>query len=76
MAPVLLRENPIDRGAWWVTVHGVTKSQTQLRDGAHAHAWVCMGAWALGTEKSKDKTDLLPLFRAYCAGRPKWMHIN
>ena len=20
--------NPIDRGAWWVTVHGVTKSQT------------------------------------------------
>ena len=21
-------ENPIDRGAWWVTVHGVTKSQT------------------------------------------------
>ena len=23
-------ENPIDRGAWWATVHGVTKSQTQL----------------------------------------------
>ena len=23
-------ENPIDRGAWWVTVHGITKSQTQL----------------------------------------------
>ena len=22
--------NPIDRGAWWATVHGVTKSQTQL----------------------------------------------
>ena len=21
-------ENPMDRGAWWVTVHGVTKSQT------------------------------------------------
>ena len=21
-------ENPIDRGAWWVTVHAVTKSQT------------------------------------------------
>ena len=20
--------NPTDRGAWWVTVHGVTKSQT------------------------------------------------
>ena len=23
-------ENSMDRGAWWVTVHGVTKSQTQL----------------------------------------------
>ena len=22
--------NPIGRGAWWATVHGVTKSQTQL----------------------------------------------
>ena len=21
-------ENPIDRGPWWVTVHGVSKSQT------------------------------------------------
>jgi len=25
-------ENPMDRGAWWSTVHGVAKSQTQLRD--------------------------------------------
>ena len=23
-------ENSMDRGAWWVTVHGVAKSQTQL----------------------------------------------
>ena len=22
----------MDRGAWWAPVHGVTKSQTQLRD--------------------------------------------
>ena len=21
-------ENPMDRGAWWATVHGITKSQT------------------------------------------------
>ena len=26
---------PIDRGAWQATVHGVTKSQTQLGDKAH-----------------------------------------
>ena len=25
-------ENPMDRGAWWVTVHGVAKSQTRLSD--------------------------------------------
>ena len=29
-------ENPMDRGAWWVTVHGVTKSWTQLSD-LHFH---------------------------------------
>ena len=23
-------EKPMDRGAWWATVHGVPKSQTQL----------------------------------------------
>ena len=28
-------ENPMDRGAWWVTVHGVTKSRTGLK-------WLCM----------------------------------
>ena len=25
-------ENPMDRGAWWVTVHGIAKSQTRLSD--------------------------------------------
>ena len=25
-------ENSMDRGAWWATVHGVTKSQTGLSD--------------------------------------------
>ena len=25
-------ENSMDRGAWWVTVHGVTKSWTRLSD--------------------------------------------
>ena len=25
-------ENPMDRGAWWPIVHGVTKSWTQLND--------------------------------------------
>ena len=25
-------ENSMDRGAWWGTVHGITKNQTGLRD--------------------------------------------
>ena len=28
-------KSPTDRGAWWATVHGVTKSRTQLSDWAH-----------------------------------------
>ena len=25
-------ENPMDRGAWWATVHGVAKSRTRLSE--------------------------------------------
>ena len=31
------QENPMNRGMWWVTDHGVTKSQTQLSMHAHIH---------------------------------------
>ena len=30
-------ESPVDRGAWWATVHGVAKSQTQLSTYTHTH---------------------------------------
>ena len=36
--PVLLPGESMDRGAWWATVHGVAKNQTQLSDLAHTHA--------------------------------------
>ena len=29
---ILAMENSLDRGAWWATVRGVAKSQTQLSD--------------------------------------------
>ena len=35
MAPhssTLAWKNPMDRGAWWATVHGVTKSRIRLSD--------------------------------------------
>ena len=28
-------ENPMDRGAWWATVHGVAESRTRLTEQAH-----------------------------------------
>ena len=28
---ILGLENPLDRGAWWATVHGVPKTQTQWK---------------------------------------------
>ena len=27
---ILAQRNPMDRGAWWATVHGITKSWTRL----------------------------------------------
>ena len=40
--PVLYLENPMDRGAWWATVHRAAKNQTQLnplRMQAHMHCY-------------------------------------
>ena len=33
---------PMDRGAWWATVHGVTKSQTRLNDWAQTNSPPCL----------------------------------
>ena len=35
-----VRGNPTDRGAWWVTVHRVTKSQTWLKQHTHTASLV------------------------------------
>ena len=34
----------MDRGAWWATVHGVAKSQTELSEYTHSHMHACMHA--------------------------------
>jgi len=36
-------KNPMDRGAWRATVHGVAKSQTRLK-GLSTHVWGCSSA--------------------------------
>ena len=47
-------ENPMDRGAWWATVHGVTKSWTQLRD---FHMFY--GKWVIESIKTVKTFKLL-----------------
>ena len=44
--PCSCLENTMDGGSWWATVHGVTKSRTQLSDctsNAHALSIVTTG---------------------------------
>ena len=51
-------ENPMDRGAWWATVHGATKSQTRLQrlrmyaqlHGCHSslRSFLLCWSWSLG----------------------------
>ena len=43
-------ENPMDGGAWWATVHGVAKSQTQLSDFTFTFHWF------LGSSAGKEST--------------------
>ena len=33
---ILIWRIPMDRGVWWTTVHGVTKSQTQVSNQSHS----------------------------------------
>ena len=38
-------ENPMDRGAWRATVHGVAKSWTQVTVWAHSEGKICRSNW-------------------------------
>ena len=43
-------ENPMDKGAWWATVHGVAKSRTgpnRAEQREHTHMHTSQGAQAL-----------------------------
>ena len=52
-------ENPIDRGVWWVTVRGVTKSRARLS----THACMCEVQRALWEGVSKASISFLHTFR-------------
>ena len=57
-------KNPMDRGAWWATVHGVTNSLTRLK-------WLSMHA-LLGTaaDRSEQETGFCVLFFLLPPGPP------
>ena len=40
-------ENPMDREAWWATVHAVAKSQTWLVTNAHTHTHTHIFNWRI-----------------------------
>ena len=48
-------ENPMDRGAWWATVHGVTKSQTRLKQLSTHHCVCGWGVWEWGNVRHLSK---------------------
>ena len=51
-------ENSVDRGAWWATVHSVTKSQTGL-ERLSTHALTCTCLWCVIVYVCMYKNDLL-----------------
>ena len=55
-------ENPMDRGAWRATVHGVAKSRTRLSD-SHTHTCICTQLW-LWDLSSSDGVEICPHPRA------------
>ena len=51
-------KNSMDRGAWWATVHGVTKSQTRLSHFTSRHfkiggRWRALPKWPAGTFRAQ-----------------------
>ena len=66
-------ENPMDRGAWWATAHGVSKSRTRLSGWAHvcSHQQVSLGnlpyTWAGAhyTDPSVPLSSGSPLGQSY-----------
>ena len=57
-------ENPLDRGAWWATVHGVTKGQTLT--------WLSTHASYFTEEELKQKQVWL----LACLQVSKWESLN
>ena len=76
-------ENPVDRGAWWATIHGVAQSDMTERAGlsfsslsllgfmVNSHYWNCIISIECGPwgREESDTTEQLPFhFSLSCTG--------
>ena len=64
-------ENPVDGGAWWATVHGVTKSRTQLNDFTsllHFRGWNLDSPYPCtpGSYAAKNSTSSIFVTQLHC----------
>ena len=60
-------ENPMDRGAWWATVHRVTKSQSQLKWlDTHARMYSWLLSWCVSQNPALGSLDVEAPSRAPC----------
>ena len=63
---ILVWKTPMDRGAWWATVHGVAKSQTWLTNSAQHSA--CAHAHT-HQKRKKKKYNLFPKLLLFNLGK-------
>ena len=52
--------NPMDGGAWWITVHRVTKSWTQMRDFTSLHSKLTMWQFQVNSEGTQPYIYVYP----------------
>ena len=64
-------ENPMDRGAWWVTVHGVAKSRTRLSNVTFFHMLPTQGTQETWV-RSLGREDPLGEGTATLSSIPAW----
>ena len=73
-------ENPMDRGTWWATVHGVAKSQTWLKRlsmhtciSSHEKTWRKLRCILLSERSQLEKATYCLITTLWCYGKRKTM---
>ena len=69
-------ENPMDRGTWWATVHGITKSWTLQRANKHGAAQL-LGETILGNTRreGENEAEKGQQLKSYHCGNYREKHI-